>query len=159
MLDASKRHSNPAPWWGLFFAIAAAGCNAAFFANPPLSATLPWLSLILVVVAFIFLIVGLKRAFGLPQIYRGKILSVVLFVVALLPAAMSAFIFVDARKLPSAEAAPQVGQRVPDFTLADTFGKPVSLDDLLAATASASVTASQARAPKAVLLIFYRGYW
>ena len=52
-----------------------------------------------------------------------------------------------------------VGQRVPDFTLSDTSGQPVSLDQLLAPAGSASTSQSQAQAPNAVLLIFYRGYW
>jgi cytochrome oxidase Cu insertion factor (SCO1/SenC/PrrC family) len=100
----------------------------------------------------IFLVIGLKRGFGQPQIYRGKALSIVLAVLTLLPVALTAFAFVTARKLPSSTAAPQVGQKVPDFTLADISGKPVSLDQLLSASSSS-------QAPKAVLLIFYRGYW
>jgi peroxiredoxin len=58
------------------------------------------------------------------------------------------------RELPSADSAPQVGQRVPDFTLADTSGKPLSLHQLLESSSQ-----SPAATPKAVLLVFYRGYW
>ncbi|HEY3770729.1 MAG TPA: hypothetical protein VGN44_18790, partial [Candidatus Angelobacter sp.] len=76
---------------------------------------------------------------------------------------------IQSRKLPAADAAPQVGQKAPDFALADTNGNKVSLGQLLgsgggappvnamsavAANAGASATAA---APKAVLLIFYRG--
>ena len=111
------------------------------------------------VVALVFLAIGLKRAFGQPQVYRGKVATVVLTVITLLPVGLAGLAFFGARKIPSATAAPQVGQRVPDFTLADTSGKPVSLDQLLASASSESVTSSQAKAPKAVLLIFYRGYW
>ena len=49
----------------------------------------------------------------------------------------------------------QVGQRAPDFTLADSTGRSVSLDDLLAAEPGNLASSG----PKAVLLIFYRGYW
>jgi hypothetical protein len=66
-----------------------------------------------------------------------------------------------------------VGQKVPGFTLADTNGNKVSLDQLLgkgeAATKTVSLVAppanqsptamSTAMPTKAVLLVFYRGYW
>jgi hypothetical protein len=161
MPDAIERRKNIAPWWGLLFAIAAIGCNAVFFVSPPLQGTLPWLSLLFVVLALIFLFTGLRRAFGQAEVYRGKVLSVVLTVIALIPVGLAAFVFVTARRLPSSTAAPQVGQKVPDFTLSDTLGRPVSLDQLLApaSSSSSSVSSSESRAPKAVLLIFYRGYW
>jgi hypothetical protein len=101
---------------------------------------------------------GLRLVIVRPKAYRGNVLSVVLAVIALVPAGLSVFGFVSTRKLPSAAAAPQVGQRVPDFTLSDISGKPVSLDQLLAASPASSAQ-GQTAAPKAVLLIFYRGYW
>jgi hypothetical protein len=159
MPDAMQRQKNIAPWWGFLFALGAIGCNAAFFVSPPLQGALPWLSVLFAVLALVFLAAGLRRAFGQAHVYRGKVLSVVLTVIALFPLGITAFAFVKARELPSSTAAPQVGQRVPDFTLSDTSGEPVSLDQLLAPTGSASTSQSQAQAPKAVLLIFYRGYW
>jgi hypothetical protein len=165
MPDATQRRNNVATWWGLLFAIAALGCNAAFFASLPFQAAITWLSLLLATVALIFLVTGLNRAFRQPGLYRGKVLTVVLTVIALLPAGLSALGFVGARKLPGATAAPQVGQKVPDFTLADTSGKPVSLDQLLAASSALasglppSGAAFASAPPKALLLIFYRGYW
>ena len=126
MPDGTQPRNNVATWWGLLFAIVALGCNAAFFVGAPFQAAITWLSLLLAAVALIFLVIGLTRAFRQPQVYRGKVLTVVLTVIALLPAGISALGFVGARKLPGATAAPQVGQRVPDFTLADTSGKPVS---------------------------------
>jgi hypothetical protein len=159
MPDTAERRKNAAPWWGLLFALGAIGCNAAFFVSPPLQGALPWLSVLFAVLALVFLATGLRRAFGQAHVYRGKVLSVVLTVIALFPVGLTAFAFVKGRELPSSTAAPQVGQRVPDFTLSDTSGQTVSLDQLLAPTASASTSQSQAQAPKAVLLIFYRGYW
>lgn len=153
MPDATDHRRNFAPWWGLLFALGAIGCNVAFFVSPPLQGALPWLSLFFATLSLIFLITGLRRALGRPQVYRSKTLSVLLSVVAFLAVGLTAFAFVTSRKLPSSTAAPQVGQKVPDFTLSDTSGKRVSLDQLLAPTASGSP------APKAVLLIFYRGYW
>jgi hypothetical protein len=61
-------------------------------------------------------------------------------------------IFIMARQLPASHAAPQMGQRAPDFTLSDTNGKPVSLSELLSSTVNG-------KSPKGVLLVFYRGYW
>jgi hypothetical protein len=159
MPDATHRQKNIAPWWGLLFALGAIGCNAAFFVSPPLQGALPWLSVLFAVLALVFLAAGMQRALGQAHVYRGKVLSVVLTVIALFPLGITAFAFVKARELPSSTAAPQVGQRVPDFTLSDTSGQPVSLDQLLAPAGSASTSQSQAQAPNAVLLIFYRGYW
>jgi hypothetical protein len=161
MLDGTQRRSNVATWWGLLFAVVALGCNAAFFVGVPFQAAITWLSLVFAVVALMFLVTGLKRVFRRPEVYRGKVLTVVLTVIALLPAGLSGLGFVGARKLPGATEAPQVGQKVPDFTLADTSGKPVSLDQLLAASSDTSSghPSFESRAPKAVLLIFYRGYW
>jgi len=154
MPDATELRRNSAPWWGLLLAVAAIGSNAAFFLGLPLQGAIAWVGLLLAVGALIFLVVGLRRVIVYPKLYRGKMLSIVLTVIALLLVGLSGIVFVGARKIPSAAAAPQVGQRVPDFTLADTSGKPVSLDQLLAASST-----SQGPAPKAVLLIFYRGYW
>jgi predicted secreted protein len=161
MPDATERRNNFATWWGLLFAILALGCNAAFFVSLPFQRAVPRLSLFFALVALIFLVLGLTRAFRQPQVYRGKVLSIVLTVVALLPTGLSVLGFVAMHKLPSATAAPQVGQRVPDFTLADTSGKRVSLDQLVAASSqpASGLASFQSRAPKAVLLIFYRGYW
>jgi hypothetical protein len=160
MLDATEHRGNIAPWWGLLSAIGAVGCNVAFFVGSPAPGMFAWLSLLLAMLALIFLAVGLKRAFGQAQVYRGKTLTVVLSAIALLPAALSGFAFVAARKLPSATAAPQVGQQVPDFALSDTSGRIVSLDQLLAGSVgSSAASSSRPAAPKAVLLIFYRGYW
>jgi peroxiredoxin len=142
-------------WLALLLAVGALAANFAFFLNPPLPAALPWLSLLLAIAAFVVLVIGLRRALLRWQIYRGKVSSIVLAVLILMFAGASLFIFYHARALPNSTAAPQVGQQPPDFTLADTAGRFVSLDDLL--TSSADDPSSPA--PKAVLLIFYRGYW
>jgi hypothetical protein len=74
-------------------------------------------------------------------------------VVTLLACALSIFGFFSARKLPASAGAPQVGQKAPDFTLTDTTGKQVSLSQILAEPMP------NGAAPKAALLVFYRGYW
>ncbi len=140
--------------WALVFVLLSVACNFASFVGFPQPAALPWLSIFSAVVALFFVATGLIRAFGRRTIYRGKTLSIGLAVFALIIVGLTGFISIDARKLPSAASAPQLGQRVPDFTLADTSGKPVSLHQLLESSSQ-----SQAAAPKAVLLVFYRGYW
>jgi cytochrome oxidase Cu insertion factor (SCO1/SenC/PrrC family) len=65
------------------------------------------------------------------------------FCVLLLGAA-SFFHFV-AMRVPAGGSALTVGQPAPDFTLPDATGTPVRLSDY--------------RGQKAVVLIFYRGYW
>jgi hypothetical protein len=120
-----------------------------------LQAALPWLSLLLAIVALVVLVIGLRRALCHWQVYRSKVSSIVLGVLISIFAGASLFVFYHARALPNATAAPQVGQRLPDFTLADTGGQFVSLDNLFAP----SPNDSSSPAPKSVLLIFYRGYW
>jgi hypothetical protein len=149
------RHRNNAVIGALLLGIAALAANFVFFVNPPLQAALPWVSLGFAVAALIALLFGLWLAFARSQVYRGKALSVVLGVLTLMFSGASLFAFFHARALPGSKNAPQIGQKAPDFTLDDTGGKPVSLDSLFLPQAGDAASA----APKAVLLIFYRGYW
>jgi hypothetical protein len=152
MRDVIARPSNSALWWGFALALGAMLCNMAFFIQPPAQHSIPWLSLLLAVVALIFVGKGLWRVFAPPRIHRGRILASVLSILSLLLIAVAVFAFFSARALPISAGAPQVGQKAPDFTLPDTTGRPVSLDQLFA-------PAADGVPPKAVLLIFYRGYW
>lgn len=97
--------------------------------------------------------VGLRRAVSRSQIYRGKVLSIVFGILALLFAGAGLYTFADARAIPNSADAPHVGQQVPDFTLPDTGGQPVSLDSLFQPPSGAPASP----APKAGLPIFYRG--
>src|SRR5262249_16051879 len=103
----------------------------------------------------VFFLLGLKRAFGQPEMYRGKILGSILGVLSVLLFGLSIVSVVHARDLPVSAGAPRVGQKAPDFTLPDTSGNSVSLSQMLAAP----IDAASGKAPKAVLLVFYRGYW
>jgi hypothetical protein len=106
-----------------------------------------WLSVGLFVIAAIFLVIGLRRAFSSG---RGKFSKIVASAFTLLSAAVfGLFIFLAffmATSLPTSAGAPQVGQKAHDFTLADSTGKQVSLSETLSKQ-------------KGVLLVFYRGYW
>jgi hypothetical protein len=155
MPDMIEKRRNWAVWLGFLFALGAMLCNVVLFLGPPGQRAIAWLSVPLAVAALILLARGLQHAFGKPQAHPGKILSSIVSLVSLLLAGLAIFIFFHARALPPFGAAPQVGQKVPDFTLANTTGQPVSLDQLfLPATGN-----SQGVPPRAVLLIFYRGYW
>jgi len=135
-----------------------------FFVKFPVTRDFPWANLLLFGLAAILLVIGLRRAFSQADAYRGKIfgpilaaLSVVVFVVFVFA------LFIVPRHLPAAPGAPQVGQKAPEFSLADMNGRPVKLSELLTApmNAASSVAGSSAsgHTPKGVLLVFYRGYW
>jgi hypothetical protein len=93
------------------------------------------------------LAIGLRRAFGQPDLYRGKVLGSIF---ASLSLAFFVFfcyaIFYAAKGIPGSETAVRVGQPAPDFTLASANGKQITLSDGL-------------KNNRAVVLIFYRGYW
>jgi hypothetical protein len=149
---ANERRRNSAVWLGLILAIAALLSQGLFFLKVPGQNALPWLSLSLATVAVILVLVGVKRAFFEPKLYQGKVAGSIITVISLLLFAVTVFVFVTARKLPGTAGVPQVGQKAPDFTLADTNGQQISLEQLL------STPVGNAH-PKAVLLVFYRGYW
>lgn len=116
-------------------------------------AVIPWINLVVPPIGLIFLLIGVKRAFGQSQVYRGKIWGSLLTALAVVFVAVSVWGFVHARNVPRSAGAPQVGQRAPDFALPDTSGQSVSLSKLL------SSPLAQSPRPKAVLLVFYRGAW
>ncbi len=168
MPELTKRQRNWAPWLGLLLAVAAMLSNAGFFLRVPGERAIPWLSLALAIAALVCAVTGVMRAFRQPQVYSGKVTSSILSVVVLLIFAVTVFGHISSRALPASAGAPQEGQKAPDFTLADTSGNKVSLGQLLGkadaanaggpSPASASSSATVA-APKAVLLVFYRGDW
>jgi hypothetical protein len=151
MSDAIKKRTNSALWLGLLITVLGVLSNLLYFFKIP-SAALPWLNLTLPAIGLIFLLIGVVRAFGQSQIYRGKIWGSIAAGLAALFLAGSAWLCIQVRSVPHSVGAPQVGQRVPDFTLPDSSGQPVALAQLFAAS-------SGMPQPKAVLLVFYRGYW
>ena len=62
-----------------------------------------------------------------------------------------------ARHANDSGATPKVGQMAPGFTLPDRQGKTISLADVLSTSPISSFSA--AHSPKAVFIVFYRGYW
>jgi hypothetical protein len=149
------RQPNSALWIGTIVTLLGVLSNFFYFWSIPGEAIFPWLSLALPVAGVVFLGVGLKRAFGRPQVFRGRISGTIITVLALFLGGVSVFGFFHARAVPASSGAPRVGQKAPDFTLTNLHGQPVTLSNLL----SAPTEGASGKPPKAVLLIFYRGYW
>jgi hypothetical protein len=116
---------------------------------------LPWLGLVVPAAAVACFAVGLRRAFAQAQIYRGRVFGSILGVVSLLLFAGSVWLFSHSRDMPALTSAPKVGEKAPDFTLQNTSGQPVSLAQML----STPIDTASGKPPKAILLVFYRGYW
>jgi hypothetical protein len=154
MPDTTQRRRNSALLWGTLLTVLGFLGNVVSFMVLVNKAFL-WLALLVSAAGVVLLLAGLRRAFTQPQVFRGKIAGSVLTAVSVLLFALSAFGFFHARELPGSAGAPKVGQQAPDFTLSDTSGQAVSLASLR----STPIDVASGKAPKAVLLIFYRGYW
>jgi hypothetical protein len=143
----AKRSWNWMLWLGFLAALAGFFGYPKFFAQFPITRDFPWANLLLFAAGGICLVVGLFRAFGKPQVYRGKIFGPILATLGLLMFAFFSYIFFHhLRQVPPSTGAPRVGEKAPGFTLTDQDGKNVALAELLAKS-------------KAVALIFYRGFW
>jgi len=151
---AAQRRTNSALWYGLLITLFGIGSQFFYFLRPPraFSHVLPWINLLLPAVGLIFLFIGLARAFSRSAVYGGKVWGACVTVIALLLIAGNVVLFRHTRDVPNSAGAPQVGERLPEFSLPDSSGQLTSLSQLYAAP----VDGSQ---PKAVLLVFYRGYW
>jgi hypothetical protein len=118
-----------------------------FFVLFPATRDFPWVTLALFCAGGIFLIAGLARSFGRPQVYRGNVFGPILTVISLLVFSLFAYeLFYVLRQMPASAGAPRVGEKAPEFTLPDQNGKSVALSDILGSS-------------RAALLIFYRGHW
>jgi len=141
-----KRRWNWPIWLG--FIVAVGGLfSYECFAQFPITRDFPWANLLLFAIGAALLLVGLFRAFGRPQVYRGKIFGSIFVTISFLLFAFFAYeIFYVLRQVPLSSHAPRVGEKAPEFTLVDPNGRSVALADLLSGS-------------KAVVLIFYRGFW
>ena len=142
-------------WLGFVLSLAAFFTYFTIFIWFPVTRDFPWANLLIFLVALVLIFMGVRRGFASdrPHPTRSKVVTSIVATLGVLIAALFVFsYFVVGRWLPASKGAPQVGQRVPEFTLPDTTGRQVSLNELLTAPVNGS-------APKGVLLIFYRGYW
>jgi AhpC/TSA family protein len=140
-----KRKWNWPIWLG--FVIAVGGLlSYEYFAQFPITRDFPWANLLLFGIGAVLLLIGLFRAFGRPQLYRGKIFGSIFVLISVLLFAFFAYeIFYVLKQVPLSAQAPRIGQKAPEFTLPDQSGKQIALTDLLS--------------PNGAVLIFYRGHW
>ena len=142
-------------WVGFLLTLAAFFTYFSVFVWFPVTRDFPWANLLIFLGAAVLLVMGLRRGFAAdrPHPKRSKIISALVALLGFGIFALFVFgFFVFARWLPASKGAPQVGQRAPEFTLRDTAGRSVSLNELLTAPVNGAP-------PKGVLLVFYRGYW
>ncbi|HEX8253611.1 MAG TPA: hypothetical protein VF846_10705 [Thermoanaerobaculia bacterium] len=127
-------------WSGFLLTIVAFVSYPLFFVRFPITRDVPWASFALFVVAIALLIAGWRNA---P---RKIVASIVTALGVLVFGAFTYMVTVGSKDLPLARNAPAIGQKAPEFTLADTHGRKVALSNLLAQS-------------NGVILIFYRGFW
>jgi hypothetical protein len=140
-------------WLGLLITVLGVLSNWLYFLALPGQEVFPWINVLVPAAGLVILLVGVRRAFVSPQTSGGKILAPIFAILSAVLFAASAWGLHHARDLPAASGAPRVGEKAPDFTLANANGQATSLSQLLTESTSNSAP------PKAVLLVFYRGYW
>ena len=151
-----KRGWNWRIWTGFLVALAAIPGYFLFFARFPVTRDVPWVSWLMFAVAGWLLWAGVGRAFASSGVYRGKIAGPILAVLSLGAAVFFGYATLYAsRPLPAAVSAPRVGEKAPEFTLADTSGNMVAMSTLL----SEPMPGMERQKPRGLLLVFYRGYW
>ncbi len=128
-----------------------------FFNRFPALRDFPWLNLPVQIIGLGIVALGFWRAYARPADYRGKAAAPVSSLLSLgVLGLFCYYVFFLSYNVPSASAAPQVGQTAPDFTLPDHNGQKVRLASLLT---NLSPGGSPGVAGNYVLLVFYRGYW
>ncbi|HEX5229443.1 MAG TPA: hypothetical protein VFW44_17135 [Bryobacteraceae bacterium] len=141
------RHRNLLSWIGFVIVIAAVVSYIPLFAVFPATRDVPWVNYLLLVLGGLVLAAGVRRAYRDPERYRGKVSGVVLAMLSVVLAGIFVYGVTFASKaIPASESALRAGKAAPSFTLADAAGNQVSSSDLL-------------KNHRAVVLVFYRGYW
>lgn len=142
-------------WAGFLLTLLAAFSYFAFFVKFPVTRDFPWANLLLFLVAAVLVVMGIRRGFARNRAHpkRSKVVTSIVTTLSVVVFAFFIFaIFIAARWLPASTGAPHVGQRVPEFTLSDANDRQVSLNQLMSEPIDG-------KAPKGVLLVFYRGWW
>src|SRR5689334_23885590 len=151
--QGGKRRPNAPLWLGFLIVLFAFLSYIPIFVKYPSTRDMPWANFLIFALGFVLLVLGLRRAFGQPTVYRGKITGPILATVSVAALVFFCFtIFSLGKHLPPSTQGPKVGQKAPDFALADTNGHTVSLAALLS-------TSDASHPTKGVVLVFYRGYW
>ena len=142
-------------WAGFLLTLLAAFSYFAFFVKFPVTRDFPWANLLLFLVAAVLVVMGIRRGFARNRAHpkRSKVVTSIVTTLSVVVLAFFIFaIFIAARWLPASTGAPHVGQRVAEFTLSDANDRQVSLNQLMSEPIDG-------KAPKGVLLVFYRGWW
>src|SRR5690348_3429147 len=84
VVSMNQRRWNWHLWAGSLLCLVAFGSYFFVFARFPFTRDVPWVNFLLFGTGVAFLFVGLKRAFGQPQQYRGKIAGPILGTLSLL---------------------------------------------------------------------------
>ena len=151
-----KREWNWRIWTGFLLALAVIPAYFLFFLRFPVTRDVPWASWLMFAGAGWLLLAGVSRAFANSAVYRGKIAGPILAFLSLAAAIFFAYATLYAsRQLPPAGDAPRVGEKAPEFTLADVGGNTVAMSSLL----TEPMPGMEGQKPRGLLLVFYRGYW
>jgi predicted PurR-regulated permease PerM len=148
----NMRRFNWPLWLGFLLSVVGVFSYLAVFVWYPVTRDFPWANLLMFAVAAALLFVGVRRAFKSDRRRSKIVASIVATLSVVVIALFLVGFFVGGRALPASKGAPQVGQKAPEFTLTDSGGQAVSLNELLS-------TPINGNPPKGVLLVFYRGYW
>ena len=158
-----RRSWNPLLWGGFAIAFLAFPAYFMYFVRFRSTREVPWLNFVLSVLAILMVALGLWRAYKRPQEYRGKVSGPILTALSLLLIGyFFQSIYVGARSVPASTNAPQVGQKIQDFTLTDSEGQPVTLSALMSQPFGSNdwpATSAATKKTAGAVLIFYRGYW
>jgi hypothetical protein len=158
-----KRKWNLLLWAGFAIILVAIPAYFVYFVRFQSIRELPWLNFLLFALAAAMLGFGIWRAYKRPQQFRGKVAGPILASLStLLVGFFLVVIYFGVRNLPASMNAPQLGQRVPDFTLTDSEGQPVTLSTLLGQPFASNdwpATSAVTKKTSGAVLIFYRGYW
>ncbi len=142
-----KRRRNISIWAGFAIVIVALVSYIPIFTLFPVTRDVPWANYLLFLLGGGVLALGVRRAFREPERYRGKISGSILAALSVL---LFGFFVVTilylGKQIPSAERVVRTGQPAPAFVLQDIAGKPVASSELL-------------KGRRAIVLVFYRGYW
>lgn len=131
-------------WLGPVLAFVGFVTYFIFFVRFPVLRDVPWVNLPIVILAAVFAVVGVGRAWkGSHAVKRSLHVGGALFSVVV--AGMLIFyVFSMSYQMPGLSETTEKLEKAPNFTLSDANGKKVSLSDFRG---------------KKVIISFYRGFW
>lgn len=142
---SGKRSRNHAIWLGPLIVFIGAVSYFTFFVRYPDLRDTPFINLPLVLIGAFISCLGAWRAFFRSNIYRGKITGSISLAFSLfLSGLFSVYIVYISYQVPAPTEITNSLSAIPEFTLNDQKGHPVSPSDFKG---------------KKLIVTFYRGYW